>query len=134
MKARSLQGAIAFYLASRRRLGFALKSEGALLENLVKYARRLRCRGPLTTELALNWAQVPPPPHADETKRLLSARAVNSLEPMGTAIFFSSLIRISTFPVATSFDFAPRITNTKAITITVKNVTPRIISNIVFYP
>ena len=35
MKARSLKVAVGFYLQSRRRLGFALKSEGALLENLV---------------------------------------------------------------------------------------------------
>jgi site-specific recombinase XerD len=73
VKARSLQGAIAFYLASRRSLGFALKSEGALLENLVQYARQLRCRGPLTTELALNWAQVPPPGSSLRRARRLEA-------------------------------------------------------------
>ena len=38
MKALSLKEASAFYLASRRRLGFALKSEGALLQNLVEHA------------------------------------------------------------------------------------------------
>ena len=40
MKARSLQAAVDFYLQSRRRLGFALKSEGALLQNLVRHAQR----------------------------------------------------------------------------------------------
>jgi integrase/recombinase XerD len=59
VKARSLKTAVAFYLESRRRLGFALESEGSLLENLVEYARQLRHRGPLTTQLALQWAQVP---------------------------------------------------------------------------
>jgi hypothetical protein len=61
MKARSLQAAVGFYLQSRRRLGFALQSEGALLENLVRHAQAVHHRGPLTTELALHWAQVPPP-------------------------------------------------------------------------
>ena len=56
MKARALKTAVAFYLQSRRRLGFALESEGALLENLVRHARQLRHRGPLTSRLALNWA------------------------------------------------------------------------------
>jgi len=59
MKARSLKAAVAFYIESRRRLGFALESEGALLENLVEYAHQLHHRGPLTTKLALNWAQAP---------------------------------------------------------------------------
>jgi len=59
MKARSLKSAIAFYLQSRRRLGFALKSEGSLLENLVQHAKKLHHRGPLTTQLALQWAQTP---------------------------------------------------------------------------
>ena len=59
MKTRSLKAAVAFYLQSRRHLGFALKSEGSQLENPVEYAQELQHRGPLTTELALNWAQVP---------------------------------------------------------------------------
>ena len=62
MKARALKTAVAFYLQSRRRLGFALESEGALLENLVRHARQLRHRGPLTNRLALNWAPVSPHP------------------------------------------------------------------------
>jgi hypothetical protein len=60
MKAHALKTAVAFYLQSRRRLGFALESEGALLENLVRHARQLRHRGPLTSRLALNWAQGAP--------------------------------------------------------------------------
>ena len=73
MKARSFQRAIAFYLESRRALGFALESEGALLANLVAYARKVHHRGPLTTDLALNWAQVPPPTHSLRRARRLEA-------------------------------------------------------------
>jgi len=71
MKARSLKAAVTFYLESRRRLGFALKSEGALLENLVQHAQQLRHRGPLTTELALNWAQGPPSANSRRRARRL---------------------------------------------------------------
>lgn len=72
MKALSLKAAVAFYLESRRRLGFALQSEGALLGNLVDYAQGLHHRGPLTTELALNWAQVPPPANSLRRARRLA--------------------------------------------------------------
>jgi integrase len=73
VKARSLQAAVSFYLQSRRRLGFALKSEGALLANLVQHAQAADHRGPLTTELALNWAQVPPPANSLRRARRLEA-------------------------------------------------------------
>lgn len=73
MKARSLKAAVAFYLESRRGLGFALESEGSLLENLVRHARQLHHRGPLTSQLALNWAQVPPPTHSLRRARRLEA-------------------------------------------------------------
>jgi integrase/recombinase XerD len=73
VKARSLQAAVSFYLQSRRRLGFALKSEGALLENLVRHAQAVHHQGPLTTELALHWAQVPPPANSLRRARRLEA-------------------------------------------------------------
>jgi site-specific recombinase XerD len=73
MKRLSLGAAVDFYLRSRRRLGFALKSEGALLENLIQHARKLCHRGPLTAELCLNWAQVPPPTHSLRRARRLEA-------------------------------------------------------------
>jgi len=73
VKARSLPAAVGFYLQSRRRLGFALKSEGALLENLVRHAQAVHHQGPLTTELALNWAQVPPPANSLRRARRLEA-------------------------------------------------------------
>jgi integrase/recombinase XerD len=73
MKVRSLKAAVAFYLESRRRLGFALESEGSLLENLVRHARQLRHCGPLTNHLALSWAQVPPPANSLRRARRLEA-------------------------------------------------------------
>src|ERR1019366_2103229 len=75
MKARSLKWAVAFYLQSRRRLGFALESEGGLLQNLVAYAHQLGHQGALTSELALNWAQVPPPANRlQRARRLVAVR------------------------------------------------------------
>jgi len=69
VKARSLKAAVAFYLQSRRGLGFALESEGCLLNNLVAYARQVHHRGPLSTELALNWVQIPSPATARRRAR-----------------------------------------------------------------
>jgi integrase/recombinase XerD len=73
VKTHSLRAAVCFYLQSRRALGFALKSEGALLNNLVRHAHALHHRGPLTTELALDWAQVPPPANSLRRARRLEA-------------------------------------------------------------
>ena len=56
----SVSAAIDFYLTSRRRLGFALTQEGWLLGTLARHARQSHHRGPLTAELALRWAQLPP--------------------------------------------------------------------------
>jgi integrase/recombinase XerD len=69
VKARSLKAAVAFYLQSRRGLGFALESEGGLLNHLVEYARQVHHRGPLSTELALNWVQIPSPATARRRAR-----------------------------------------------------------------
>ena len=75
MKAHSLKWAVAFYLQSRRCLGFALETEGRLLQNLVAYAHQLNHRGALTTEVALNWAQVPPPANLlQRARRLVAVR------------------------------------------------------------
>jgi site-specific recombinase XerD len=43
------------------------------LENLVEYARQLHHHGPLTTELALDWAQVPLPANSRRRARRLEA-------------------------------------------------------------
>jgi integrase/recombinase XerD len=73
MKARSLKAAVAFYLESRRALGFALKSEGALLGHLVEHARQQHHRGPLTCDLALAWAELAPPANSLRRARRLEA-------------------------------------------------------------
>jgi integrase len=48
------------YLAYRRALGFELQSEGIQLLNFARYADASGHRGPLTTELAIRWASLPP--------------------------------------------------------------------------
>lgn len=59
MKPLSLGKAVGFYLEKRRQLGFALKADGQMLRQLARYAAGRRHRGPLTTRLALAWAQSP---------------------------------------------------------------------------
>jgi integrase len=48
------------YLAYRRGLGFKLEGDGRLLLRFAEYADHNGHRGPLTTELALRWARLPP--------------------------------------------------------------------------
>lgn len=55
----SITKAIDFYLETRRSLGFTLNTEGRLLRSLADYAQQIHHRGPLTTDLALAWAQWP---------------------------------------------------------------------------
>jgi len=59
MKPLSLAKAVQFYLEKRRQLGFALKEDGQMLRQLVHYAAQRQHHGPLTTELAMAWAQSP---------------------------------------------------------------------------
>ena len=47
------------YLEFRRGLGFQLRIEGKLLEQFAAFADAAGHRGPLTTDLALRWAQLP---------------------------------------------------------------------------
>ena len=47
------------YLSQRRALGFQLRCEGNQLLNFARYADRLPHRGPLTSELAIDWASLP---------------------------------------------------------------------------
>lgn len=101
MKARSLKAAVTFYLQSRRRLGFALKSQGALLENLVQYAGELCHRGPLTTELALNWSQQPPP-----SQQMRRARRLETVR--GFALFWAAFDPQTQIPPAGLFGPAHR--------------------------
>jgi integrase len=55
----SLPQAVDFYLRSRRRLGFALKTEESLLRSVVAFAQRIHHRGPLTEAFAVDWARLP---------------------------------------------------------------------------
>jgi integrase len=55
----SLTQASDFYLNSRRPLGFALKSDEAILRSLARYAHQIRHRGPLTEKLVLEWSRLP---------------------------------------------------------------------------
>ena len=45
------------YLALRRGLGFELESTSWLLRDFARYADRIGHRGPITVDLAVNWAQ-----------------------------------------------------------------------------
>jgi len=56
---RSLRRAVECYLETRRRFGFALVGESYQLRALVRYAARIGHRGPLTAQLARQWAQLP---------------------------------------------------------------------------
>ncbi len=48
---------VAEYVTYRRKLGFALTSDADLLLNFAKFAERISHEGPLTTELASQWAR-----------------------------------------------------------------------------
>jgi integrase/recombinase XerD len=62
------------YVAYRRKLGFALTSDAELLLNFAKFAEKVCHEGPLTTELASQWAQTSirhtPMTWADRIQRL----------------------------------------------------------------
>ena len=58
MKA-SLRAAVQHYLKTRRLLGFTLAKEGVELQGLVRYAASRHHTGPLTAQLAIDWAQQP---------------------------------------------------------------------------
>ena len=47
------------YLAKRRALGFALRTQGPQLLQFARYVDRQGSRGALTLELAVQWARLP---------------------------------------------------------------------------
>ena len=47
------------YLRLRRSLGFELRSHGEMLLSFAKYLDQSEHRGPLTTEIALRWTNLP---------------------------------------------------------------------------
>ena len=59
MKAKGMEELVKDYLAKRRALGFALRSEGAQLLGFARYADHRGHRGPLTLKLAVQWARLP---------------------------------------------------------------------------
>ncbi len=61
------------YLALRRGLGFKLESPSWLLHDFARYADRIGHRGPITVDLAVNWAQRSTSPHAAQAVRRLGA-------------------------------------------------------------
>jgi len=56
---KSLRQAVELYLATRRRLGFALITDGFELRGFVRYAEQIGHTGPLRAQLAIQWAQQP---------------------------------------------------------------------------
>lgn len=54
-----LSDCIEEYLQHRRQLGFRLEAPGRTLRSLGRYAKQIGHSGPLTTELALKWVQLP---------------------------------------------------------------------------
>ena len=56
---KSLRQAVELYLATRRRLGFALVTDGFELRGFVRYAEKVGHTGPLRAQLAIQWAQQP---------------------------------------------------------------------------
>jgi integrase len=56
-KANSMVARVKAYLVARRRLGYQLRIEGGELLRFARFADGAGHRGPVTTELALGWAQ-----------------------------------------------------------------------------
>jgi len=56
---RNLHQAVDLYLKTRRSFGFALVQVGVQLRSFARYAQRVGHTGPLTTSLAIQWAQQP---------------------------------------------------------------------------
>jgi hypothetical protein len=77
--------------------------------------------------LTRHWAQVPPPPQAEGTKILRSARVPRRVPPARVSIgcSLSPLSVILTLPVLTSWLFASSRITTMAITTRVNMPTPR---------
>jgi len=76
------------YLAHRRKMGFAMTSEGGLLLDFARFADRVAPRQALTTSLVLRWATLPQPAkrvyHAARYAAVRGfARYCAALEPRG---------------------------------------------------
>lgn len=62
------------YLAVRRQAGFALKAEGEQLRRFARFAEQVSHHGPLTVQLAIQWAS-----STSSGRRLTSARRIEVL-------------------------------------------------------
>src|SRR5262249_1843749 len=69
MSATTMTTRVEEYLASRRALGYQIRSEAQMLQSFARYADDSGHQGPLTTELALQWARLP-----ERSARLYQAR------------------------------------------------------------
>jgi hypothetical protein len=77
------------YLRYRHPLGYALRIEGGMLLNFVRFADQGGDRGPLTCDLAMRWARLPA-----KADRLYWARRIEVL--IGFARYIISIV--SLFP------------------------------------
>jgi len=69
MSATTMTTRVEEYLAYRRALGYQIRSEAQMLQSFARYADDSGHQGPLTTELALQWARLP-----ERSARLYQAR------------------------------------------------------------
>ena len=76
MSATTMTGRVEEYLTYRRALGYQIRAEAQMLQSFARYADDSGHQGPLTTELALQWARLP-----ERSTRLYQARR---LEVVGT--------------------------------------------------
>lgn len=67
------------YLAVRRRAGFALKVEGEQLRRFAGFAEQVGHHGPLTVQLAVQWAS-----NSCNGRRLTAARRIEVLRPFAS--------------------------------------------------
>jgi integrase len=69
MSATTVTTRVEEYLAYRRALGYQIRTEAQMLQSFARYADDSGHQGPLTTELALQWARLP-----ERSARLYRAR------------------------------------------------------------
>jgi len=69
MSAMTMTARVEEYVAYRRALGYQIRSEAQMLQSFARYADDMGHQGPLTTELALQWARLP-----EGSSRLYQAR------------------------------------------------------------
>lgn len=74
MKRQTMVCRVNDYLRLRRSLGFQMRTQEEILLRFARYLDRSRHRGPLTTELALDWANRPHLSQSTRAKRLSAVR------------------------------------------------------------